>query len=490
MNECFLGIDIGTGSSKGAIVDIEGKVICHAAVPHEMSMPLPGWYEQDADDVWWKDFKKLCGKLLTDFPYPRESIKGVGVSTIAPCVLPVDRVGHPLRPGILYGIDTRAEEEIREIEEMCGGEAIFSMTGQNLSSQSCCPKILWIRKNEPEVWKNTSMILTASGYLVYKLTKRYTLDIYNAMGYAPIFDIRKKIWDLSIADFIVELEKLPDLLWSSETAGFLSSEAAGETGLPEGIPVITGTADAASEALGAGLEKVGDMMMMYGSSNFFILKTPGLHPVPSLWATNFVEPGSFALTGGMSTVGSMFKWFSESFPGRSLPEWEKLAESSLPGADGVITLPYFAGERTPINNPGARGVFFGLSLSTPPGAMFRSMQEAVGYGVRHNIEEMVNTGARAERIFAIGGASESRRLMQIVTDITCCPQILPLQKLGACFGSAFLAAVGSGYFKDSGEIGEWTAIEEEITPNPEASAVYQETYEKYRELYSSTRHLL
>ena len=152
MDDCFLGIDIGTGSSKGAVVDIGGKVLCQAAVPHEMSMPQPGWYEQDADRIWWGDFLRLCRELLDKLQQPKDSIKAVAVSTIGPCVLPVDKAGKPLRPGILYGIDTRAAKEIREIEEKYGKDAIFAKTGQDLSSQSCCPKMRWIRKNS--VWAN------------------------------------------------------------------------------------------------------------------------------------------------------------------------------------------------------------------------------------------------------------------------------------------------------------------------------------------------
>jgi xylulokinase len=490
MNECFLGVDIGTGSSKAAIVDIEGSVLCQASVPHEMSMPRPGWYEQDADRIWWGDFRLLCKKLLDDLKQPKESIKGVAVSTIAPCVLPLDKEGKPLRPGILYGIDTRAEKEIREIEEKLGKEAIFAKTGQDLSSQSCCPKILWIRKNEPQVWQKTSKILTASGYLVYKLTGRFTLDIYTAIGYAPIFDLKKKTWDPSLAGFITEMEKLPELLWSSQVAGELTPKAADLTGLPQGLPVVTGTADAASEALGAGVEKTGDMMMMYGSSNFFILKTEDLRPVRSFWASNFLGPGTFVLTGGMSTVGSMFKWFGETFPGRSVAEWENLASKSFPGAGGIISLPYFAGERTPLHDPAAKGVFFGISLASTPGDMYRSLQEAVGFGIRHNIEEMGKAGARADRIMAIGGAAESRQLMQIITDITGCPQNLPRQKLGACYGDAFLAAVGGNYFDSIDEIRRWVHIEEEITPSEASKTIYDEGYERYRALYHSTRHLL
>ena len=490
MNECFLGIDIGTGSSKAAIVDIKGNVLCQASVPHEMSMPRPGWYEQDADGIWWGDCVRLCRKLLDDLQQPKESIKAMGVSTIGPCVLPLDEAGRPLRPGILYGIDTRAETEIREIEDQIGKELIFAKTGQDLSSQSCCPKMLWIRKNEPAVWEKTSKIVTASGYLVYKLTGRYTQDIYTAIGFAPIFDIKQRTWDPSLAGYITEMDMLPELLWSSQVAGELTPRAAELTGLPPGLPVVAGTTDAASEALGAGVAKTGDMMMMYGSSNFFILKTETLRPVRSFWASNFLAPGSFVLTGGMSTVGSMFKWFSETFPGRSVGQWENLALESAPGAGGITSLPYFAGERTPLHDPAAKGVFFGMSLSSTPGDIYRSLQEAIGYGIRHNIEEMQKAGARADRILAIGGASESRQLMQIITDITGCPQLLPRQKLGACYGDAFLAAVGSKYFNSIDEISRWVDMQEEITPGEAYKAVYDEGYERYRELYKSTRHLL
>ena len=229
---------------------------------------------------------------------------------------------------------------------------------------------------------------------------------------------------------------------------------------------------------------------MYGSSNFFILKTESLRPVRSFWASNFLAPGTYVLTGGMSTVGSMFKWFGETFPGRSVAEWENLARQSAAGARGITSLPYFAGERTPLHDPDARGVFFGMSLASTPGDLYRSLQEAVGYGIRHNIEEMEKAGARADRILAIGGASESRQLMQIVTDITGCPQNLPQQKLGACYGDAFLAAVGSNYLHSTGDIGRWVRMEDEIKPGAANKEIYDKGYERFRKLYKSTRHLL
>ena len=497
MKECFLGIDIGTGSSKGVITDLSGTILAEAAVPHGMEMPRPGYYEQDADKIWWGDFatlsRMLLDKIKNDHGLSSECIKSVGISTTAPCVLPVDESGKPLRPGIMYGIDTRAAEEIQEIEAAVGRDNIFRMTGQALSSQACCPKIRWIQKNEPEVWKKTSKVLTASGYIVYKLTGRYTLDIYNAIGYAPLFDIRKKRWDFTFNALpggeIIDPALLPELLWSSEQAGVITADAAALTGLPAGTPVIAGTADAASEAVGAGVCNPGDMMMMYGSSNFFIMRTRELSPLPAFWASNFTDKGSAVMTGGMATVGSMFKWFTDTFPGRSLAEWESLAKGSAPGAGGITVLPYFAGERTPINAPDAKGVFFGLSLRSGPGDLFRALQEAVGFGIKHNIEGMKEGGAEAGRIVAIGGAAGSRPLMQIISDITGLRQQLPDKTLGACYGDAFLAAVGAGYFKDSTEASCWVGVADEIVPDTGLLDFYNERFERYRNLYESTRHL-
>ncbi|HAK46600.1 MAG TPA: carbohydrate kinase [Spirochaeta sp.] len=503
MSKCFLGIDIGTGSSKGVITDISGRIMAETAVPHEMDMSEPGFYEQDAEIVWWGDFVKLSRSLTdtlkTEHKLAAGSIKAVGVSTIAPCVLPVDKTGRPLRPGIMYGIDTRASEEIKELEDLIGRENIFRMTGQDLSSQACLPKVRWIQKHEPEIWQKTDKVLTATGYIVFRLTGRPTLDIYNAIGYAPVFNIHEQRWDNSMnsitsdysdQDEIIKLSKLPELLWSSEIAGSITAAAAELTGLAEGTPVITGTGDAASEAVGAGVCRAGDMMMMYGSSNFFIMRTEKLNPIKSFWASNFIDAGSSVLTGGMSTVGSLFKWFTETFPGRTLAEWESLAAGASPGSGGLTVLPYFAGERTPLNAPEAKGVIFGLSLQTRPGDLFRALQEAVGFGIKHNIECMRAEGAAAERIVAIGGATKSRALMQIISDITGLSQFIPDVTLGACFGDAFLAASGSGYFKDSTESCKWVGIADEIIPNAGLFDFYEKRYNKYRDLYESTRHLL
>lgn len=493
MKANFLGIDIGTQSAKGAIVDIKGNIVAQASISHPLESPKPGHFEQDADKVWWYDTVHLSKELLKQLDeknISHSTLKGMCISTTAPCVLPVDKQGKPLRKGIMYGIDTRAAKQIAELEDQIGKENIFAMTGQHLSSQSCCPKALWIKQNEPSVWDKTAKILTSVGYVVYKLTDRMCTDTYDAIGYNPLFNIREKRWDDKWENEVFSLDLLPEILWTTEIAGTITKQAHQETGLPLNLPVLAGTADAAAEAMSCGVSSVGDMMMMYGSSNFFIMQTSALRPVEQFWASNWFEKGTTVLTGGMATVGSLFTWFNDTFPGRSFKEWEKLAAESTPGANGVTILPYFAGERTPIFDPHAKGAFFGMQLTTTAGDMFQALQEAVGFGIRHNIDVLAQAGEIANRIVAIGGVTNSDMTMQIMTDIVNCPQQIPSQRLGASYGDAFLAAYGTNAIDSLQEIHNWVKIEKEYIPNKDNVAIYQEYYEKYRALYEATKHLM
>jgi len=189
-------------------------------------------------------------------------------------------------------------------------------------------------------------------------------------------------------------------------------------------------------------------------------------------------------------VGSMFKWFADTFPGTSFQELESRSEGVPPGAHGVTVLPYFAGERTPIFDPKAKGVIFGLSLSTTLGDIHTAFQESVGYGIRHNLEAMSECGEKPERVIAIGGAASSAQLMQRITDIIGLRQQIPQNHLGACYGDAFLAAVGSGYIQDLSRIDSWVRIAKEYLPETSRAARYEDGYARFRQLYSSTRHLL
>jgi xylulokinase len=416
-------------------------------------------------------------------------------------VLPVDANGRPLRPGILYGVDTRAADEIHQLEAALGRDNIFANSALHLSSQAAGPKIRWIRNHEPDVWQQTETILTGSGYLVFKLTGDKTIDHYTATAYAPLYDVHNRRWSAIMAGPITPLDKLPRLLWSVEPAGTVTARAAAQTGLVAGTPVIAGTADAASEALSAGLCQPGDLMVMYGSSIFFIQKTAKLVATEKLWGAVYLEAGTYAVAAGMSTSGSLTRWFRDQFApeeraveqaggANAYAALAAQAANSPIGANGLIALPYFSGERTPINDPHARGLIVGLTLSHTRADVYRALLEGVSYGIRHNIEAMRDEGVPPQRILAVGGGTKNRLWLQMVSDIAGIQQVVPRQHWGACYGDALMAGVGIGLFPNTTHAAEWVQAERVIEPDEAARRAYQPYYDLYREVYENTKHTM
>ncbi|MCL4559258.1 MAG: FGGY-family carbohydrate kinase [Chloroflexi bacterium] len=500
-NGYLLGVDIGTYSSKGVLVKTDGAIVASHATPHGMAMPRPGFFEHDADAVWWHDFVEICRNLFQQSGISPKEVLGIGTSAIGSCVLPIDEAGRPLRPGILYGIDTRAWKEIEYLEKTLGKDEVFQKSGSHLSSQASGPKVLWIRNNEPEVFAKARWFLTSEAYLVYKLTGKASIDIYTAGGYAPMYNVLRREWIGEAAKLITPLERLPQAYWSWEVVGQVTAEAARQTNLAEGTPVVAGTTDAAAEAISAGVSEFGDMMLMFGSSIFFIMKTDQLIPTRSFWSSNFLEEGSYAFLGGMSTSGSLTTWFRNQF-GQLEVEREKsgelnayaelarLAAGSPPGSNGLVALPYFEGERTPIHDPKAKGVWFGLSIKHTKGDLYRSLMEGVALGIRHNLEIMLEEGVQPRRILAVGGGTKNDLWMQIVADAAGIELTLPEQQIGASFGDAFLAGKGVGVFQNLSQIQKWIKIKGVVTPDGKSRAVYDFNYGIFRELYASTKPLM
>ncbi len=498
MASLLLGVDIGTSSAKGVLCAPDGEILARATIAHETSFPRPGWAEHDADAIWWGEFVAICRQLLGG-RWSGADVGAVAVSAIGPCMLPVDAAGRPLRPGVLYGIDSRAMAEIAWLEARHGAEAMFALNGMALTAQAVGPKILWLRRHEPEVFARTAMIHSASSYMVHRLTGEHAIDRHTASYFVPMFDVHALDWDMTFGEEIVDRDRLPRLLDASEIAGTVTAAAAAETGLAPGTPVTAGTIDAAAEAISVGVVEPGDMMVMYGSTLFLINLVPGPTPDPRMWTAAYCLPGRHAVTGSITTAGLLTRWFRDELGGPELAAEREggedayaalaaLAATVPAGSDGLLCLPYFAGERTPLNDPDARGMFAGLSLRHTRAHLCHAVLEGIGHGFRQNVEVMTAMGAAPARLVAVGGGTQNPIWLQVMSDISGMAQELPETTVGASYGDALLAGLATGIVPGlDAARGQWVRTRSVIAPNPDVAEVYDAHHAVFRELYPATR---
>ncbi len=500
MKKYFMGIDIGTYESKGALVDEDANIVAYHACPHEMEVIHAGYAEHDAEATWWSDFCTISRKLIEKSGVDPKDILSVGCSTIAPCCLPVDKELSPLRKAILYGIDVRAVDEIEYLEKKYGKDAIFEKCGTPLTSQSAGAKVLWIKNKEPEVYAKADKFVTGSTYLVAKLTGKYVIDHYTAATWVPMYNMDKLDWEDDVSEFC-ERDQLPECRWSHEVVGEVHEKAAAETGLCVGTKVTCGTADASAEAFSVGVLDPGDMMLMYGSSIFIIHVVEQFTKDERLWAGPYLFPGTYSVAAGMSCAGTLTRWFRDNFAGdvveaaelkgeNAYAELSKLAEGIPAGSDGLIVLPYFSGERTPINDPKAKGVVFGLNLQHTRGHMYKACLEGVGYGIAQHFKIFDEREMGTKKVMAVGGGTKNAAWIQAVSDISGKTQHTAVEETGAAYGDALIAALAVGHYKNSEEVSQVIKRKQTVEADSKTHEVYGPYLERYTELYNVTKELM
>lgn len=492
----FLGIDIGTYASKGVLIDAESRCVATHEVPHEMKTPYPGWAEHDAAQDWWGDFCKISNAILEKSGIAPGEIVGVGASAIAPCCLPVDKDLNPLMPAILYGVDVRANKEIDALNAELGEAYVLKKYGNPITSQSVGPKILWVKKHRPEVYEKADKFLTSTSYLVAKLTGEYAVDRYTAAYFTPMYDLAANDWDYANLSRYCRADQMASCHWTDEVVGKVHAKAAAETGILEGTPVICGTADASADAAGVGIFGAGDMLLMFGSSIYIIHVVPELLIDKRFWAGPYLFEGSYMVAAGMSTAGTLTRWFRDNLAPdmvarektEGLNAYVALAQEAEdipPGSGGLITLPYLSGERTPIHDPNACGMIFGLNLLHTRAHLYRSCLEGVGYGIGQHFDAFAEMGMETQKVVAVGGGTKNAAWMQIVADVLGRPMHLG-QVFGAAYGDALLAAMGTGVLRRE-------AMQQRITlggyviPNAETTKVYTHYKRLYTELYARNK---
>lgn len=487
MEKLLLGIDIGTSACKVAVFDTEGRVLAQSNQPYQVYYPQDGWAEQDVRE-WWKAI--CCGirDVLSQSRVSAGAIAGIGVDGQSWSAIPVDREGNVLHRTPIW-MDTRARHICERVKREIGTEEIFGVAGNDFLPSYTTPKMLWFKEERPEVFRNTYKFLQSNSYIVYKLTGVMSQD--NSQGYGiHFFDMEHLTYHAGLAEKLgLSADLVPKLYRCDAVVGEVTAQAAKETGLLKGIPVVAGGLDAACGTLGAGVYRPGQTQEQGGQAGGMSICTDRALAHPKLILSPHVVPNMWLLQGGTVGGGGTLKWFRQELcPEMTFDALTEEASVIPAGSEGVQFLPYMAGERSPIWNPDAKGVFYGLSFSKTRGHMIRAILEGVAFSLEHNLRVAAETGIEVNTLNAMGGASNSELWTQIKADVTGKTIQVPTSDTATTLGAALLAGVGCGVYRDYEEaVSRTIVITRTQEPNEETHKIYQESMELYLELYKSLK---
>ncbi len=496
----LLGIDIGTSACKAALFDRKGQVLAAANGEYPVYYPEEGWAEQNPEE-WWSAVCEAVRQVIRKAGIQPEEIAGVGIDGQSWSAIAIDKGGKVLTNTPIW-MDTRAQSICDRLNEEIGEDEIFRIAGNSLQPSYTTAKILWYKENLPEVYSKIYKILQSNSYIAFKLTGQISQDLSQGYG-LHCFDMRTGQWDEEMCKKMgIPRDFLPEIVPSDRIIGTVTKKAAEESGLAEGTPVAAGGLDAACGTLGAGVIHPGETQEQGGQAGGMSICIEKYQADPRLILGFHVIPGKWLLQGGTTGGGGVMRWFEREFADyerlmreqtgiSSLDQLNEIAEKVKPGCDGLVFLPYMAGERSPIWNPYAKGVFYGLDFSKTKGHMVRACMEGVAFSLRHNLETAEEAGAKAEILRAMGGSANSLLWTQIKSDVTGKTMAVPASDTATTLGAALLAGVGTGFYKDYEEaVAETVKVTRKHQPDPEKKAVYDKNYETYLELYRSLSGLM
>ena len=489
---CVVGLDIGTTSTIGILIKLPNRVLAVASRPVELRVEKIGWAEEDPAQ-WWANVCQIVPELLTRAGVAGTDIRAVGVTGMLPAVVLLDDSGRVLRPSLQQS-DARCGAEVDELRAEIDEAWFLAKAGNGINQQLVAAKLRWVERREPEIFARIATVFGSYDYINWRLTGERAIEQNWALEAGFVDLATHVIDDRLVALAHVRRAAIPRKTASHEILGTVSAQGAAESGLAPGTPVVGGAADMIASALGAGIVETGDVLLKFGGSIDVLTATDRAKPDARLYLDYHLRPGLFMPNGCMSTGGSALNWFVRNFAGGyaqtaaaaglTLHQWlDRQADAKPAGADGLIILPYFLGEKTPVHDPNARAIFDGLTLSHEIGHLWRALLEAYAYAIAHHIEVLNEIGHGTERFIVSDGGSTSRVWMQIVADAL----QQPLQRLeghpGSCIGAAWTAAIGAGLTEDWGGLSAFVKADELLHPRPEHAAVYRDGYRRYRSLY-------
>lgn len=490
MKRYLLGTDIGTSGTKTILVDLSGHVLSQDLQEYNVLTPEPLWAEQ-WPDVWLDAVKRSIRRTVEKAAVSKEEIAGLCISGLyGGAGVPLDQEMNPVRPCIIW-MDRRAEQQEAWVKANLDVEKLTRITQNGTDPYYGYLKILWIRQNEPDHWDKIKLFLPPNAYIIYKLTGEAAIDYSSAGNLGGIFDLTKRSWSKEMMDALgIPLTMMPPrIVENTEAVGKLSEEASAQLGLASGIPVFNGGVDCGAAAFGMGVFEPGTFAATVGTSMCAAFVHEGEIQNRELISWPYVYQAK-KLTysfGGAATAGAVVKWFRDTFAQKEKESGQdaymlldQQAEKIPVGSDGLVVLPYFMGERSPLWDTNAKGVIFGLSLVHTKAHIYRAVLESVAYSLRHTIE-CCNVDPNA-MIMLSGGVSKSPLWKQIFADVTGHRIVCPVQTVEANLGDAMLAGLGTGLVTES-DLRNWDVLGEPIAPNEEHHHVYDRYYKIYRDLY-------
>ena len=476
----ILGIDVGTTALKAVALDRERGIVAQVERPHELHSPHPGWAEEDPER-WWTTTLETLRALLASIP-PRE-VAAIGVSGMVPAMVLLDAAGQLLRPSIQQN-DARSIAEVTALRAAVDAKEFFTITGGIPNQQNIDPRWRWLRRHEPDIVAQVAHLCGSYDFIVSRLTGQLSLE-ENWAAESGLYDVQQHRWHVPYLEHAgIDPAILPPVHQPTAIVGSISETVAMQSGLRTGTPVVAGSADHIAAALAAGLTENGDVLLKFGGAGDLLYCADYPAPDRHFYFDYHDIPGLTILSGCMATSGSLVKWFAQELAGgASLALLDQQAAAVPPGASGIIALPYFLGEKTPIFDPAARGVFAGLMLHHTRAHLYRAVLEAVCYGFAHHITLLREANRPIRRVCAADGGSRSRLWMQITADVLNQQVQVVAGEAASALGAAYVAAMGVGMFANWHEITRFISQGPIYQPEMASAARYREGFALYRDLY-------
>lgn len=486
MVKYLLGIDIGTTSTKALIINNEGRTVGDASMPSILFSPEATQAEEDPNQ-WWQNVKTLIPLVLRKAGITSRELSSIGLTGMVPTLILLDADGRVLRPSIQQN-DARAVDEIDFQRSRTNEVNILERTGSSITQQSIGPKLLWLQNHEPEIFARAHHVMGSYDYIVYRLTGNFSAERNWALE-SGLFDLRKEDWgDDLLALAGIDRSWLGQIHWPADVIGGITEEVAKECGLIPGTPVTAGSADHIASAFSAGICDEGNLLVKLGGAGDILYCVDTVETDPRLFLDYHDIPGKFLVNGCMASSGSLIRWFRDQFaPNEDYSDLDHQAETVPAGSDGLVLLPYFIGEKTPINDPLARGTLIGLTLSHTKAHLYRAVLEGISYGFMHHLKVLAEHKHYANKTRLTNGGAHSMLWRQITADVIGLPLEQVANHPGSSLGAAFIAGKGVGIFNQWNEVEKFITIATVTQPSLKNHDIYQKLFEVYLETYQALK---